>query len=303
MKRASFAALAVLVFLLAHVDASITGAVEGVIKDSVTGQVLEGVKITIVSAKSQMITSELLTDKKGHFYKGGLIPGTHKITVGKGGYLPQEGTARVIMDETVSFDIPLTPSQSAGPAADSISKMILNGSQLLAAGKTGEAIAKFNEAVSQDPKNAVAYFYRAAASEKAGDNDRTLDDYKKAIELKPDFVLAHSRIGIILAKKHEYDNAIEYFKRAVELGDRDPSTHYNYGVCLLNAEKGGEAGAVFEKVLALDPNFADADYQLGLMAIGAGDPAKAKEFLEKFISLDPENKNATLAKEILKNLN
>jgi hypothetical protein len=62
MKRASFAALAVLVFLLAHVDASITGAVEGVIKDSVTGQVLEGVKITIVSAKSQMITSELLTD-------------------------------------------------------------------------------------------------------------------------------------------------------------------------------------------------------------------------------------------------
>ena len=90
-------------------------------------------------------------------------------------------------------------------------------------------------------------------------------------------------------------------KRA--LGDRDPSTHYNYGVCLLNAGKGGEAGAVFEKVLALDSNFADAYYQPGLMAIGAGDPAKAKEFLEKFISLDPENKNATLAKEILKNLN
>jgi hypothetical protein len=39
------------------------------------------------------------------------------------------------------------------------------------------------------------------------------------------------------------------------------------------------------------------------MAIGAGDPAKAKEFLEKFISLDPKNKNATLAKEILKNMN
>jgi tetratricopeptide (TPR) repeat protein len=289
--------------MLTPVHASITGAVEGVIKDSATGQVLDGVKITIVSGKSQTMAYELFTDKKGHFYKGGLIPGPYKVTVEKEGYLPQEGTVRVIIDETAKFDIPLAPTQSAVPDSLSISKIILSGSDLLRAGKTEEAIAKFNEAIRREPANAVAYFYRAAGYEKAGNNDGALDDYKKAIELKPDFILAYSRVGLILAKKSEYDKALEYYKKASELGDKDPSTYYNYGVCLLNAGKGGEAGGVFEKVLTLDPNYADAYYQLGLIAIGAGDTAKAKEFLEKFISLDPENKNVALAREILKNLN
>jgi Tfp pilus assembly protein PilF len=294
--------LALLILLRVSIQASITGAVEGVITDSATGQVLEGAKISLVSAKSQTVTFELFTDKKGHFYKGGLFPGPYKIIVEKEGYLPQEGTVRVSIDETARFDIPLAPSQGPIPAAIATSKMILSGSGLLAAGKTAEAMAKFNEVISQDPTNAIAYFYRAAAYEKTGNNDGALEDYKKAIALKPDFVLAHSRVGIILAKKGEYDKAIEFYKRAVQLGDQDPSMHYNYGVCLLNVGRSGEARGVFERVLTLDLNYADAYYQLGIISIGADDSAKAKELLEKFIALDPENKNAGLAKEILKSL-
>lgn len=303
VKSAGVISVIFLIFALAPLQAAITGAVEGVIKDSATGQLLEGVKITIVSSTTSTMTFELLTDKKGHFYKGGLVTGSYKITVEKEGYLPQEGTVRVNIDLTSRFDIPLAPAQGQAAAAPSASKMILNGSELLSAGKTEEALAKFNEVISQAPSNPVAYFYRGAAYEKAGNAEKAVEDYSKAVELKPDFILSLSRLGIILAKKGEYEKAIEYYKKAVDLGEQDPSTHYNYGVCLVNVGKSEEARAVFEKLLILDPNNPDAHYQLGIIYIGAGDSVKAKEFLQKFITLDPENKNAAIAKEILKSLN
>jgi len=302
-KPVAYISLSVMILLLAPIHASITGAVEGIIKDKTTGQVLEGVKITIISAKSETMTYELVTDKKGHFYKGGLIPGSFKITVEKEGYVPQEGSVRINIDQTARFDIPLAPVQASGLAVPSESKKILAGSELLAAGKIDEAMAKFNEVISQTPTNPIVYLYRGAAYEKAGDAQKALEDYRKAIELKPDFILCYSRTGIILAKKGEYEKAIDYYQKAIELGDQDPSTHYNYGVCLVNVGKSEEARGVFEKVLTLDPNYADAYYQLGIISISAGDSAKAKELLEKFIALDPENNHAGLAKEILKSLN
>jgi tetratricopeptide (TPR) repeat protein len=302
IKQTSFVSLFVLILMLIPAQASITGAIDGTIKDSATGQFLEGAKITIVSAKSETMSYALFTDKKGHFYKGGLVTGSYKVTVEKEGYLPQEGTVRVNIDETTRFDIPLAPAQNAAPASISASRMILSGSELMSAGKYEEAIAKFNEVIVQAPTNPVAYFYRAAAYEKTGQTDGALEDYKKAIELKPDFILCYGRSGIILAKKGEFEKAAEFYKKAVELGDQDPATHYNYGVCLVNLGKSAEARGVFENVITLDANYADAYYQLGIISIGAGDSAKTKELLERFIALDPENNNASIAKEILKSL-
>jgi tetratricopeptide (TPR) repeat protein len=73
-------------------------------------------------------------------------------------------------------------------------------------------------------------------------------------------------------------------------------------VCLTNLGRGPEARPVFEKLLALDAEYADAYYQLGLLCLGSGESARARELLEKFLVKDPENKNASLAREILKSL-
>jgi tetratricopeptide (TPR) repeat protein len=303
IKLLVLACLATLISVQPPLRGAITGAVEGVVKDATTGQVLEGVKVTIVSTKTESMRYEAFTDKKGHFYRGGLVTGPYKVTMEKEGYLPQEGTIRVNIDQTAQLNVPLSPAQGAAPMVPATVKSLTAGSDLLSAGKYEEAIAKFSEVIGQAPTNPVAFFYRAAAYEKIGNNDKAIEDYGKAIEQKPDFALSYARSGIILAKKGDFEKAIGFYKKAVELGDNDPSTHYNFGVCLVNVGKSEEAKAVFEKVLTLDPNYSDAFYQLGIIAVGAGDSAKAKEYLEKFIALDPENKNVALAKEILKSLN
>jgi len=300
-----FSSIASVVFVLAAAClwAAVTGAVDGIIKDSATGQLLAGVKITLVSAKSETLSYELTTDQKGHFYKSGLVPGIYKMTLEKEGYVPQGGSIRVVLDETVRLDLRLEAAKGGEAGAPAVAKKIVAANELTKAGKYEEAIGLLSEAIIELPQNAVPYFYRGQAYEKSGRNEEALQDYQKASEIKPDFILAYSRSGMIWARKGDYEKAGEFYKKALDSGDQDPTTLYNYGVCLTNLGRSPEARPVFEKLLAQDPEYSDVYYQLGILCLSSAETARAKELLEMFIVKDPENKNAALAKEILKSLN
>ena len=284
------------------VRADITGAMNGVVKDAATGQLLEGVKITMTYSKSESMKYVLVSDKKGHFYKSGLVPGAYNLTFEKEGYVPQSGSVRAVPSETTPTDVRMEPGTRTAPEGISLGKLVSGGSELLSAGKYDEAVAKFSDIITKAPSEPVLFYYRGYAFEKSGKIDQALEDYGKAVELKPDFILPLTRSGIILAKRHDFDKAAEFYKRAVDLKGQDPETYYNYGVCLIGAGKKEEAREAFEKLLALDPYYSDGYYQLGLILLGSGDSAKAKSMLQKFVELDPGNPNAALAKEILKSL-
>mgnify|MGYP001094845819 CR=1 FL=1 len=281
-------------------SANMTGAAEGYIKDAQTGKSLSKVKITLIYTKSEIMKYELRTDKKGHFYRGGLTPGFYKVMFEKDGYLPLATSIRVKLGDTSKVDIKLKPVETL--VTKSV-KSSIQGSELLNSGKYEEAIEKFTEAITEEQLNPIYYYYRGVALEKSGNADKALEDYQKSVELEPDFILPLSRAGIILAKSRNFERAAEFYKKSVELGDQNTATHYNYGVCLLNLGNNAEAKSVFEKLLTMDKNYSDAYYQLGIIYIGFGEASKAKEFLQKFIDMDPENKNASIAKEILKTLN
>ncbi|MFW6173923.1 MAG: tetratricopeptide repeat protein [Elusimicrobiota bacterium] len=277
-----------------------TGSTEGFVKDAQTGEPITQAKIIIVYTKSANVKFELHSDKKGHFYRGGLTPGIYKIAVEKEGYVPIQRTIRVSLADTAKVDIKLESFESSAPKSTKLSS---KASDLLNAGKYEEAIGKFTEAITEDPENPIFYYYRGTALEKNGDLDKAMEDYQRSIELKPDFILPIANIGKVYAKKRDFEKAIEFYKKAADLGDKDATNYYNFGVCLMNLGKNEQAKEVLEKLLSLNENYSDAYYQLGIIYIGLGDSAKAKEFLQKFIDLDPDNQNALTAKEILKSLN
>jgi tetratricopeptide (TPR) repeat protein len=282
---------------------TITGAVDGVIKDAATGQILEGVKIVMVYSKSETMTYSLVTDKKGRFYKSGLVPGVYSVTFEKEGYVPQSGSVRAIPGQATPMDVRMEPGSGGTRNGISVGKLVSGGTGLLTAGKFEEAVAVFSDAIAKAPSEPVLYYYRGYALERFGKTDQALEDYGKAIELKPDFVLPLTRSGIVLAKKRDFEKASEFYRRALELKSQDPETFYNYGVCLVSTGKKEEARGAFEKLLALDPYYSEGHYQLGLIFLGSGDSVKAKTMLQKFVEIDPDNPNAALAKEILKSLN
>ena len=280
--------------------AATTGAIEGFVKDEQTGEPILKAKITFVYAKSASGKYVSHSDKKGHFYRGGLIPGFYQIIVEKENYMPMQSTVRVPLGNTAEIEIKLKPFKGLPPVTKKISSQAIS---LLNDGKYAEAIEKFTGAITEDSQNPIFYYYRGAAFEKTGDLDKAMEDYQKSVELKPDFILATANIGKIYAKKKEFKRAIEFYKKAIESGDQDATNYYNYGVCLMNLGKNDQAKEVLEKLISLDENYSDAYYQLGIIYIGLGDSGKAKEFLQKFIDMDPENQNTSTAKEILKSLN
>ncbi len=289
----------VLTFYLAAFAAT-TGTVEGFVKDEQTGEPILKAKITFVSAKSASIRLVSHTDKKGHFYRGGLTVGIYQITVEKENYMPSQSTVRVSLGDAAKIEIKLKPFKGLPPVTKKISSKAIS---LLNEGKYKEAIEKFTGAITEDPENPIFYYYRGTAFEITGDLEKAMEDYQRSVELKPDFILPTANIGKIYAKKREHEKAIEFYKKAVELGDQDATNYYNYGVCLMNLGKKEQAKVVLEKLISLDENYSDAYYQLGIIYIGLGDSSKAKEFLQKFIDMDPENQNASIAIEILKSLN
>ncbi|NIO48261.1 MAG: tetratricopeptide repeat protein [Candidatus Aminicenantes bacterium] len=289
----------VLTFYMAALAAT-TGAVEGFIKDEQTGEPILKAKITFVSAKSATLRLVSHTNKKGHFYRGGLTVGVYQIIVEKENYMPMQSTVRVSLGDTAKIEIKLKPFKGPPPLTKKISSKAIS---LLNEGKYEESIEKFTEAITDDPENPIFYYYRGVAFEKTGDLDKAMKDYQKSVELKPNFILPTANIGKIYARKREHEKAIEFYKKTVELGDQDATNYYNYGICLMNLGKNEQAKEVLEKLISLDENYSDAYYQLGIIYIGSGNSAKAKEFLQKFIGMDPENQNASIAKEILKSLN
>jgi Tfp pilus assembly protein PilF len=282
--------------------AAVTGSVDGIVRDSATGQLLSGVKIGLISAKTESLTFKLTTDAKGHFYKSGLVPGIYKMTLEKEGYVPQGGSIQVVLDETARLDLRLEAATGLEAGAPAVAKKIAAGAELITMGKYEEAVSQLSEAIAALPLNAVPYFYRGLAHEKSGKTEEALQDYQRAGELKPDFILPLNRSGMIWAKKGDFDKAGDFYRKALDSGDQDSTTLYNFGVCLMNSGKSADARPVFEKLLAKDPEYADVYFQLGVLSLSAGETARAKELLEKFIAKDPENKNAALAKEILKSL-
>jgi Tfp pilus assembly protein PilF len=304
MNKALLLALAIgAAFIRLPLRGDITGVVDGLVKNATTGELLEGVKITVVYSKSESMTYTLVSDKKGHFYKSGLVPGSYNLTFEKEGYVPQSGSVRAVPGLATPMDVRMEPGSGAAPGGISVGKIVSGGSELLSAGRYDEAVVKFSEAITKAPSEAVLYYYRGYGLERSGKSDQALEDYRKAIELKPDFILPLTRSGIVLAKKGDFDKASEFYRRAVDLKGQDPEVFYNYGVCLVNTGKKEEARGTFERLLAFDPYYSDGYYQLAIILLGSGDSAKAKALLQKFVELDPDNPNTALAKEILKSLN
>jgi len=69
------------------------------------------------------------------------------------------------------------------------------GNDFLKAGDYEKAIKEYNKAITLDPENAVYYSNRSAAWSSKGNNQSALNDALKCIEKDPKFAKGYSRKG------------------------------------------------------------------------------------------------------------
>jgi len=298
-----------------------TGIVKGTVKDA-KGQPVEGAKVTMILTTGGS-PRELTTNKKGEFVQVGVPLGPYKITAEKAGVGSQEQRTQVKMGGAINVDFVLSGGGAGGAAPPTKEELAKNAALTKAfgdgvaaskAGNMDEAIARFTEATTINPKCADCFYNLGYAYAQKKDYDKAIEAYKAAIDAKPTYADAYNGLASVYNTQHKFDEAGAASAKAAELsntistgagaaGGAAPAGNvnamYNQGVILWNGGKFAEAKKQFEAVVKADPNHAEAHYQLGMALVNEGKVAESVPEFEAYLKLTPEGPNAATAKAIV----
>jgi len=306
MKLARFfagAALLVPTLLLAQAQ----GRIKGVVTDA-QGKPIPGAKVVLTCPEIANFRRELISDAKGGFATL-IVDATRQYLfhVEAQGYQPIEQMHKpLIGGQTLELSFALKSVQELQVEAQQKAseqpgiKEAREAQELLEAGKTAEARAKFAEAIAAKPDLFVAWLAMGDIDQKAGKNDDALASAEKCLSIKPEFPQCLALAMNATQAKGDKAAYQKYAERYKVANPTDPTLYYNDAVGFLNKGDDAKARPLLEKALEADPNYADAIFQLGMVYFRMGDTAKAKEMLQKFIALAPNHKEAPTAQEMLK---
>ena len=125
-------------------------------------------------------------------------------------------------------------------------------------------------------QSAYTEFYFGLTRQNQDDQERAIEHYDKALELKPDFAGAYNNRGIAYASKGDPDRAIQDYDKALELEPDLAEAYNNRGNAYVSKGDPDRAIQDYDKALELKPDFAEAYNNRGLAYAIKGDPDRAR---------------------------
>jgi tetratricopeptide (TPR) repeat protein len=249
------------------------------------------------------------TDKKGHYYYGGLPIGTYKI------WVEVDGKERDAVDnvksglgdaKVISFDLHKSATSAADRQAE-MQKAIASGGELTKE-QTRDMSPEQKAALEKKMKDAAATMAKNKALNDAFNAGKTaldakqfdvaIENLEKAKEMAPDQNVVWGNLADAYAGQSKtktgadqqalLDKGIESYKKAIELKPDDAAYHNNYALLLAQSKKSDEALVELTKAAQLDPPNAGKYYFNGgavLVNLGQNEPAGA--MFKKAIEADP----------------
>ncbi len=281
-----------------------TTAIEGDVKGA-DGKGLAGANIKIVRTDIKA-NYKVKTDKKGHYYYGGLALGMYNITLevdGKdvdtvSGYRSTLGDPK-----PVNFDMKEIQARNGGGAAGGAAGGGAPAAEpergMSAAQKAEYEKKKKEEAAAMAKNKELNDAFNAAREAQAAKNyNAAIDAFTKASVLDPnqhvvwgnmaDSYAARAATETGDASSADYAKAAESYQKAITIKPDDAAYHNNYALVLAKNKKFDEAQAELTKSAQLDPQQAGKYYfNLGAVYVNTGQNDPATEAFKKAIELDP----------------
>jgi tetratricopeptide (TPR) repeat protein len=260
-------------------------------------------------------TYRVIAEKEGYqtSYIEGVNPGFTRdqkdsvlqFTLEKG----EAGRLAFEMTEEEIAEAQRQQAEAARQAAlqESIQMDFDQGINLFKAGRHAQAAESFQRILGVDEKQPSVWANLGACYDKMNQQDKALEAYSRAIELDPKNPKYHRTKGSIYAAMGDNEKAQEYYATAASLGETGDQqeaavSFYNMGVTYVNEGKLRDAAEAFQKAVDMDPTHAESHYQLGLTFLGLNELPKAVESLKKYVELSPSSENASVARDLIKEL-
>lgn len=178
-------------------------------------------------------------------------------------------------------------------------KEMVAAKDLLDAGKTDEALVKFEEAVAARDDLVGAWAALAKLYLTRGDATKALARAESCLEIDPEVSQCLAVAANASKQLGDTEAEAEYLERYRELNPDDPAMLFNEAVEHLNSRDDEKARKPLERCLELDPDFAPCLFEYGMLLLRAGDTQGAKEALQHYLEVAPGGEDAEVAADTL----
>jgi len=155
------------------------------------------------------------------------------------------------------------------------------------AGQFERGIAEYSKAVRLRPNREIIRRNLADALVQEKRYDEAVEHYTKALWLKPGQSEVYNKLGIVVFRKGNTDEAVRHFLEALRLNPDQPDVQSNLGLALFGQGKYDQAVSRYETALEINPNLAYVHFNLGRALAAQGKFAKAVESCKTSLDLEP----------------
>jgi Flp pilus assembly protein TadD len=159
----------------------------------------------------------------------------------------------------------------------------------LQAGRTTEAMARFEEAIRLDPRDAEAHSNLGSVLQSQGRLGEASSHVREAVRLKPQDDRVRFNLGNLLLASGRPDQAMAEFRRAIAINPDNAEAHFNLAMLLGPRNQLDEAIRHLTRVLAISPRSPDAHRNLAIAYSLQGKLTEAIEHDRAALRLQPDS--------------
>ncbi len=163
------------------------------------------------------------------------------------------------------------------------------GNALLSMGGAGDAIPRYETALSLQPDYIDALNNLSVAYRQSGDDPKALDCLEKIIRISPDYVKAHINLGDIHLALEHFEAAIQCYEKAISLDPGQAVAQNNLGLAYTHMKRFEEAVARYKIAININPDFSLAFFNLGNAHGSLANPDEAVACYEAAIRINPND--------------
>ena len=181
-------------------------------------------------------------------------------------------------------ELPYATEFPVGSAAEALVK----GDAALAAGDSDRALFEYIRALRKDGDNAEAFYKIGVIHAVRGNHDLAETSYRRALATDPRHAGAMTGLGILLTRKRDYAGAETQLLAALRIDPKLPGAHNALGVLADIKRDHGRAQGHFLDGLALAPNSSTLHNNLGYSHYLAGKNQAAIAEFRAALEINPQ---------------
>lgn len=302
-------AVAGLLIISTTVHSGTQAKIEGHVTD-LAGTPIAAATVTITTTEISTFKKVITTDENGDFQTL-ILDATHSYTflVEAEGFQSEESPFKVGAGSTDNFFKFKLQTEGQAAAARGIRQLeqpgykeLEEGKELMAAGDTEAARAKFAEAIAAKKDLLEAHARFAELTYHAGDMEGALAAARGCLDEDPELIQC---LAIAINASGELGNEAaraEFLDRYQKLNPDDPTILFNEAAVFLNNLDDEGARPILEKCLSAAPDFPECNFEYGMLLLRSGDMEGAKTHLQKYLEIAPDGPLASTAEETIKYL-